>query len=564
MLTRLEIRSFAVIDHAVFCPGEGLNVISGETGAGKSLLIDAIGLILGDKASKSLIRNDSDNAFVEAVFDCSSSVMEKLGPVMDEYGIEREDGNVIVTRTIGKDGKSQARINGMTVVLSQLKRIMSELVDIHGQTDNSKIFDPAVHIDLLDSYGSGKISGLLSSYQDKLKAYKDLTVRYSEVMKLASSSNSKKDYLTYAVKEINDASLMPGEDESLMARKKELSVLSKNFALVEESRDLLLDSDGSGMTLVSRLSESLKRIKKLASNDDSFTKTAEDLESIVLDIEAFCSDYDSKTKLSSFSEDEEKKVNDRLGKIYELESKYGKTIDEVIAFGADAQKQLSDIDSASIEANSLKKQLRDAESDLLETAKTLSEARKELASAMSYKITEELSDLEMPSASFYVDFKNRPKERFFNSKGIDDITFMFSANPGQPPMNLAQTASGGEASRIMLAIKNILSKADNMPTLIFDEIDTGVSGKASLSIAKKLKSISRDHQVLCVSHTAQLAAAACNNFLIEKKTDGNSTFTSIVPLDEEGRVVEVSRLLSGKTDKESGELALKMISELRA
>ncbi|MBP5180862.1 MAG: DNA repair protein RecN [Clostridiales bacterium] len=563
MLTRLEIRSFAVIDHAVFCPGEGLNVISGETGAGKSLLIDAIGLILGDKASKSLIRNDSEQAFVEAVFDCSSDVMERIGPIMDEYGIVREDGNVIVTRNIGKDGKSQARINGNAVVLSQLKRIMGELVDIHGQSDNSTIFDPAVHIDLLDSFGSSEITKLLGSYQDKLQAYKTLTLRYAEVNKLASSSDTQKEYLEFAVKQIEDAGLHAGEDEELLARKKEISALSKNSALIDETRDFILGTDNMGLTPAARLSEGLRRMKKISSFDPSFEKYATQLEGMVLDLEAFASDYDSKTSSSLYSEDEEKKVNDRLGRIFELEAKYGKTIDDVIAFGKDAKSKLSDIDSASLEAAALKKKIRDAEADLLKTAQDLSERRKALASKMSDYITCELADLEMPSASFFVEFKNRPKERFFNSKGIDDVTFMFSANPGQPPMNLAQTASGGEASRIMLAIKNILSKADKMPTLIFDEIDTGVSGRASLSIAKKLRSISKDHQVLCVSHTAQLAAASDNNFLIEKNTDGNNTYTEITALDDEGRIAEVSRLLSGKTDKESGELASKMILELR-
>ena len=212
----------------------------------------------------------------------------------------------------------------------------------------------------------------------------------------------------------------------------------------------------------------------------------------------------------------------------------------------------------------LKKKINEVKEDLLSTASALSDERKKLAKDMSEAITSELKDLEMPSSSFSVKFENRPKDRFFNINGIDEVCFMFTANPGQPAMELASTASGGEASRIMLAIKNVLSKADIMPTLIFDEIDTGVSGKASLSIARKLHSISREHQVLCVSHTAQLAAASDSNFLIEKKTDGNNTFTEITALDDEGRIREVARLLSGKDDKESNQLAAKMIDELRA
>lgn len=562
MLTRLEIRSFAVIDHAVLTPGDGLNVISGETGAGKSLLIDAIGLILGNKASKSLIRNDRESAFVEAVFDLSPRVMEVVAPVMENYGIPVDEGNVIISRTIDRQGRSQARINGTGVVLSQLKSISSELIDIHGQTDNSRIFDPSVHIDLLDSYGSSEIADLLGLYRQKLQAFKDLTVRYSEVSKLASSSASQVDYLNFAVKEIGDADIKPGEDVKLTERKKELSFLAKNSALVEETRDLLLGSDATGLNISSRLREALRRVQKLANNDPSYDDYMSRLESLSLDIDALASDFDQKTSSTDFSQEEERKVNERLGKIYELQSKYGKTIEDVLKFREQALQKLSDIEGASIEASALKKKIRDAETDLLKTAQELSSRRKELAQDLSLKITNELKDLEMPSSSFSVEFKNRPKERFFNINGIDDVTFMFSANPGQPPSNLAQTASGGEASRIMLAIKNILSQADMVPTLIFDEIDTGVSGRASLSIARKLKSISKDHQVLCVSHTAQLAAASDHNFLIEKTTHDGNTFTQITSLDDEGRIEEVSRLLSGKYDRESRELSVKMITEL--
>lgn len=562
MLTRLEIRSFAVIDHAVLTPGDGLNVISGETGAGKSLLIDAIGLILGNKASKSLIRNDRESAFVEAVFDLSPRVMEAVAPVMENYGIPVDEGNVIISRTIDRQGRSQARINGTGVVLSQLKIISGALIDIHGQTDNSRIFDPSVHIDLLDSYGSSEISDLLGLYRQKLQAFKDLTVRYSEVSKLASSSASQVDYLNFAVKEIGDADIKPGEDVKLTERKKELSFLAKNSALVEETRDLLLGSDTTGLNISSRLREALRRVQKLANNDPSYDDYMSRLESLSLDIDALASDFEQKTSSTDFSQEEERKVNERLGKIYELQSKYGKTIEDVLKFREQALQKLSDIEGASIEASALKKKIRDAETDLLKTAQELSSRRKELAQDLSLKITNELKDLEMPSSSFSVEFKNRPKERFFNINGIDDVTFMFSANPGQPPSNLAQTASGGEASRIMLAIKNILSQADMVPTLIFDEIDTGVSGRASLSIARKLKSISKDHQVLCVSHTAQLAAASDHNFLIEKTTHDGNTFTQITSLDDEGRIEEVSRLLSGKYDKESRELSVKMITEL--
>ncbi|MBR1797183.1 MAG: DNA repair protein RecN [Clostridiales bacterium] len=564
MLTRLEIRSFALIDHAVFCPGEGLNVISGETGAGKSLLIDAIGLIFGDKASKNLIRVDSDSAYVEAVFEPEPAVEERLAPIMEEYGIPLEDGSVIISRRFSDSGKSIARVNGTSVVLSQLKRISGELIDIHGQSDNSKLFDTAVHIDLLDNYGGAKIASLLNSYRDVLQEYKALTVRYAEVSKLAASSSSRIDYLSFAVNEIDNAGLKPGEDAELSLRKKELSSLARNQAMISDAREYVLGSDSSGLTPAGRLGEALRRVRKLAEKDPSYEEYADRLESLSLELDALSSDFDKKTGESSSCEEEERKVNDRLGHIYELQSKYGKTLEDVLAFAEAARKELDDIASSKIEAANIKKQVRDTENKLLKLATELSEERKKCADELSSEITSELNDLNMPSSSFYVKFSTRPKERFFNANGIDDVAFMFSANPGQPPMDMASIASGGEASRIMLAVKNILSTADMMPTLIFDEIDTGVSGRASLSIARKLKSIARVHQVLCVTHTAQLAAASDHNFLIEKSTDGTSTYTDITPLDEDKKVIEVARLLSGKDDKESRDLASKMIEELRA
>ena len=563
MLTRLEIKNLAVIEHAVFCPTEGLNVISGETGAGKSLLIDAIELIFGQKASKDLIRNDCDSAYVEAVFDCSDEELKRITPLLEEYGIPVDEGTVIISRSFKGEGKSIARINGTTVVLSQLRNVSHELIDIHGQNDNSKIFEPSQHIEMLDLYGGKKINGLLMAYRQKLQEYKELTSEYAKVSKLAASSSSRTEYLTFASKEIREAALIPGEDEKLALRKKELHELSKDQSLINEANGLLNSPDSSGLTLSGKLSEALKIINRLASKDDSYADYASRLESLSLDTDALCSDFQDKATQALFSEDELKTVTDRLGKIYELQSKYGKTIEDVNAFAKNAEDELSEIEQAVLRSSELKNELNRSKSELLEIGQNLSSERKKSADKMSREIAEQLKDLEMPSSSFLVKFDTRPKDRFFNIYGIDDVCFMFSANPGQPPMELASIASGGEASRIMLAIKTVLSAADTMPTMIFDEIDTGVSGRASLSIARKLKSISKEHQVLCVSHTAQLAAASDSNFLIEKNTDGNNTFTEITLLDEEGRVREVSRLLSGKDDIESNELSRKMIAEFR-
>ena len=564
MLTRLEIRSFAVIDHAVFTPDTGLNVISGETGAGKSLLIDAIGLILGQKASRNLIRSDSDNAYIEAQFISDETSRRILRPVFEEAGIPEDEGNIIISRTVGRDGRSFARINGTGVILPVLRRISGELVDIHGQSDTSRIFDTSVHIKMLDTYGGDEIKNLLEAYREKLVEYRNLSSEYSRISKLASSSGARKDYLEYAVREIGEADLKPGEDIALAARKKEIASLARDSAVINEVRDLICGVDSFGRTPGSRLNDALRDLRKLSAGDPSFSEYTQRLESIILDFEAFSSDLDKKTSFSVYDPDEERRINERLGKIYELQSKYGKTIEDVKDFAKNASNELEEINEAGSRIIEIRKRMRDCEKELLARAAKLSDSRKKTAGEMSALITQDLKDLEMPASSFYVDFKTRPRDRFFNKDGIDDVVFMFSSNPGLPPQNLAQTASGGEASRIMLAIKNVLSSADTVSTLIFDEIDTGVSGRASLSIAKKLKSISEAHQILCVSHTAQLAAAADNNFLIEKNTDGVNTYTSITGLDEEQKIIEISRLLSGNTSEQSKTLARKMVEELGA
>ncbi len=560
MLTRLEIRSFAVIDEAVFCPIDGLNVVSGETGAGKSLLIDAIGLIIGQKASKSLIRDGKDNAYVEAVFSYSNPVVDSI---LCDNGIPLDDGNLIVSRTIGRDGRSIARINGSTVILSVLKDIISELVDIHGQNDTSRIFDAKYHIDMLDRFGGDKIKKLLDSYAQKLKEYKDITAEYKRVAALLSSSYTRVDYLEYAIKEITEAKFTDGEEESLISKKKAMSAQARNARMIEEARNYLCGQDSNGLTAASRLSEALRTIKRISESDSSYDEYISRLENLSLEVEALSFDFEKSSSDNSFSPDEAARIEKRIGLLYELQSKYGKTISEINDFAVNASSELDEIKNASDKSNRLKLKRSECEKELLEVATCLSNSRKEVAIMLAESITSELRDLEMPNAKFYVDFKKRSKDKFFNLKGIDEVTFMFSSNPGQDPSNLALTASGGEASRIMLAIKSILSNSDTVPTLIFDEIDTGVSGKASLAIAHKLHSIANAHQVLCVSHTAQLACAADGNFLIAKNTDGNNTFTSITTLNSESKVEEVSRLLSGTSNKESIELAREMISEFR-
>ena len=552
MLTRLEINDFAVISHAVFEPQGGLNVISGETGAGKSLLIDAIGLILGSKASKNLIRTESDCAYVEAVFDIDESQDEELKAYLDGQGIDLSDGQIIISRKVSRDGKSIARINGRTVVLSVLKDVSSYLVNIHGQHDTQRIFDPSSHVVLLDSFGGEKIRELKDSYRKHLSEYKETVLEIRRITGLSDRSEARKDYLLYALGEIDNASLRPGEEEELNQRRKEIA-LSREEASVYAELDSLFNGDGtegfrSSLELIRHKTE------KLADKD-----LHKRIESLFYDTAELSSDIASKVSKISYDPNEEQSIESRLGLIYDLKSKYGSTVEEILGFYDNASKELEEITNGASVLAELKKKRAAAESETLKAAEALTDERKKTALILSDRIRKELSELEIPDARFEVSFRRRPKERFFGAEGIDDISFLFSANPGQELRDLSETASGGEASRIMLAIKAVLSEADKIPTLIFDEIDTGVSGKASLSIAYKLRAISGCHQVLCVTHTSQLAAAAEHNFLISKDIAGDTTSTVITALDADSREQEVSRLLSGTSSEESLTLAKKLI-----
>ena len=562
MLIRLEINNFAVISGAVLEPGGGLNAISGETGAGKSLLIDAIDLILGGKASKNLIRTGEDTAYVEAVFDISGLDNSQLLEILNDSGIDIEDDQLIISRRISRDGKSIARVNGRTVVLAVLKAISAFLVNIHGQHDTQKIFDESSHVDLLDRFGGADLLPFISSYEKLLSKYKEIVLDIRRLSAMPGSMDARKEYLINAVKEISDASFAQDEEDKLTSENRRFKMLEKNASILSEADELINSEDGSGYNVIDRIKTCASSIEKLANNDDEYKDIADKLRSLLADAENVSAELSDIAQGSSFSQEQADAVTKRLGLLYDLKAKYScTTVDELNSFRFKAEDELNDLKESGEMLAVLRKERAKAEAELLDAAERLTFERRKCAERLSVEITEQLKDLEMPRAKFSVDFIRRNKDRFFSAHGIDDIVFMFTANPGEDSKSLAATASGGEASRIMLAIKCILSYADTVPTLIFDEIDTGVSGKASAAIANKLHMLARDHQVLCVTHTSQIAAASDNNFLISKNSAEDSTSATVTRLDEEKKILEVSRLLSGTVSDESVDLAKKLVEE---
>lgn len=558
MLVRLEIRDFAVISNIVFEPGKGLNVISGETGAGKSLIVDAIGLIMGAKASRNLIRTGSPSAFAEAVFDCSDLNDDEFRKILSDNGIEDDDGMLIVSRTVYDSGKSVARVNGTGVTNAVLKDISAMLVDIHGQHDTQAIFDESTHVKLLDRFAGEKCVKLHKEYVKSLQEFKDLVIRIKEISSSPDYLERRRDYLEFAVNEIESAGFKDGEEEELHDTKKKLSQNEVLFESLKNAGDLL-NTETNYQSPVQSVNQASRELLKASQNDESLKEIAERAQALALDLDALASDVDKVLSDRNYDEGLKERTEQRIGLLYELKAKYGATIADINKFASESKAELDAIEKNKDILQELKKQRTFKEKELLDLAEKLSSERKVCAKKLEKAITKELSDLEMPDAIFEVSFVRREKAKFFSMSGIDDISFRFSANPGQQVRPLSAIVSGGEASRIMLAVKNVLSRVDLIPTLIFDEIDTGVSGKASLAIANKLKAIASDHQVLCVTHTAQIAAASDREFVLTKKVTGGNTETVCTVLEGAGKTGEVSRLLSGSDSESSLRLAEDLI-----
>ena len=559
MLIRLEIRDFAVISNIVFEPGKGLNVISGETGAGKSLIVDAISLILGAKASRTLIRTGSSSCFAEAVFDCSDLKDKEFAGFLEDNGIEDNDGMLIISRTVYDSGKSVARVNGTGVTNSILRDISSRLVDIHGQHDTQAIFDESTHVRLLDRFAGDSCVDLHNEYVKSLKEFKDLALRIKDISSTPDYLERRRDYLEFAVNEIESAGFKDGEEEELHDTKKKLSQNEVLFESLKNAGDLL-NTENNYQSPVQSVNQASRELLKASQNDESLKEIAERAQALALDLDALASDVDKVLSDRNYDEDLKERTEQRIGLLYELKAKYGATIAEINKFAADSKTELDAIEKNKDILQELKKQRAVKEKELLDLAEKLSSERKVYAKQLEKAITKELADLEMPNAVFEVSFVRREKAKFFSMAGIDDISFRFSANPGQEVRPLSAIVSGGEASRIMLAVKNVLSRVDLIPTLIFDEIDTGVSGKASLAIANKLKAISADHQALCVTHTAQIAAASDKGFVLTKNVSNGNTETICTVLDGDNKKREVSRLLSGSDSESSLRLAEDLIS----
>lgn len=557
MLISLTIQDFAIVEYATFSPGKGLNILTGETGAGKSLIIDAIGALLGHRIGRDYVRKDCEKAVIEAVFDGISDLIPKS--VLDEYGVEIEEDTLILLREISKDGRSIVRINGRTMPVSVLKTLGTYLVDIHGQHDQQTIFDQTKHLGILDDYLGEKFLPSLSAFQAKLEEYRSILLERKKYETDPEKSRQMQELLKYQIKEIEEGGFQEQEEEELEEKLKILKVAEKRNLHLSYVLGALSSEDSQSP--LSELKNASEHLDALVAIDETFSEYSEQLRSICMDLDAMRADLSEDELVLNESYDE---VEARLEKLRACTAKYGGTYASMQAFLTDAKSRLellSEGDSRLKELNAVRLRL---EKELVSLADDLHALRVEAGTKLASEIVEQICFLGIPNAGFEVRFTKRPKERFFSKTGYDEVEFLFSANKGEDLKPLSKTASGGEASRIMLAIKTILARADATPVLIFDEVDSGISGEAAKAVSVSMKELSKFHQVFCVTHMGQIAAAADQHFFISKDQSGERTKTNITELGDSGRIMEVARLLSGdSSDEQSQRLAKNLIEERR-
>lgn len=532
MLSLLHIENIAVIEQADISFDKGFNVLTGETGAGKSIVIDAISAILGQRAYRDMIRTGTNKASVRAVFTKVPNF-----PWFEENGVEY-DGETVIQRDIFLDGKNVCRVNGTLVTVAILHKLGIQLINIHGQHDSASLFDEENHLRFLDAFADN--GALLADYREKFAAVSELRRQIDRMTMDEGEKLRRMETLKYQISEIEKADLKSGEDEVLEQRRKLLQNSEKLSQGLEEASEALLggdDSDGAA-ALLAQAAYALSRIARYSDDYTGFQERLTDLKYQVQDIADEV--RDSLDELS-YSADELETIEARLDIIHRLRRKYGADCDEILAYLDKARKELDEIEFADDRVEQLKKKLAKQEKQAWDAALALRKNRQEQGAVMAEKILSELSQLDMPR----VQFQCRFRETELTSEGADAVAFYLSANAGEDLKPLSKVASGGELARIMLSMKNVLAEKDAVDTLIFDEVDTGVSGRAAQRIAEKLKSLAKHKQVLCVTHLPQLAALADTHMLIAKSEHDGRTYTTVTPLDRKGRAMELARIIGG-------------------
>lgn len=538
MITNLHIKNIGIIEDLEINLNKGMNVLTGETGAGKTLIIDSLGIICGGRFSKEMIRRGEDHSYVEIC-------------IYAPEDINSVDGNIIVAREIYSNGRNTCKINGRLVTVAELKNFMKNYIEIHGQNANQQLLESSTHIKYLDNFIGEEIINLKQEYGTKYVRYNEIKRELRNNYGDEKEKQRKLDLLRYQLNEIQEAKLVNGEEEKLEEKHKIIANSEKIAKNLSEA------SMAVGENTIDSIGTAVRALEKIEEIDKKYSQKVEELRNVYYELEEISRDINEYNDEMEFDEQEREKVETRLDTIYDLKRKYGNNIEEILNYAKEIDEEIRKIENVDEYNNKLKKEQLVLEKEMNEKASKISEIRKRYAEKLNEKINKELVDLEMKNARINVKVNYNANEFFENGK--DEVEIFIKANIGENENELTKIASGGEMSRIMLAIKKVLAEVDNIPVLIFDEIDTGISGKAAKSVAEKMSSISKNHQVLCISHLAAIAAKADYNYFISKKVENKRTTTNVKLLEEQEVLQEIARISAGEVN----EVTLKYATELR-
>ena len=525
MIGTIQIKNIGIIDNLSINLENGFNVLTGETGAGKTLIIDSLGIICGSRFSKEMIRTGENHSYIEA----SIYMPENQNAI---------DGNIIVSREIYANGRNTCKINGRLVTVSELKEFMKNIIDIHGQNDNQTILDKTSHIAYLDSFIGNEILETKQNYRTLFEKYNQIKQELKENYGDDKEKQRKLDLLTYQLKEIEQASLKENEDSELEEQRK---IMLNSEKIVE---NLSIADTTLSEQVIDGINTAIRALEKIENIDEKYSQKLTELKNSYYEIQELSRDICEDKQEVYFDDEEIDKVEERLDIIHSLKRKYGNSITEIIKYKEELEKEIYEIENVDEINNKLKKELKQIEEKMEELSCKMNKIRIKNAKELSEKINMELQDLEMKNAKFNckVEFNENNE---FNKNGLDDVEFLIATNIGEEEKSLIKIASGGEMSRIMLAIKSVLANVDKVPVLIFDEIDTGISGKAAKAVATKMKKIAQNHQILCITHLASIAAKGDYNYYISKEVDEGKTRTKVEKLNEEKTIREIARIASG-------------------
>lgn len=543
MLEEISIKNFAIIDQLKVDFSKGMTVLTGETGAGKSIIIDAVGLLAGGRGSQHYIRTGESKAILQGLFSISNSRFTKL--ILDDLGIDYEDDSLILQREIYRNGKNICRINGMLVNTSFLKKVGETLVDIYGQNEHQALMQPEKHIKLLDEYAHNKIKDTLESYHNELQNYKKLKSAVNKKHNNEKEWAQRIDMLEFQTNEIKEADLKVEEEEQLISERDRLNNfqiindnLKKGFASIDGDEEL------SPLTMIGEAMSSIESIERI---DDSFKNIAESIRNAYYSLQDASGEISSELDNLEFDQERLNEIELRLNLIYELKRKYGDSISNILDYYNEISNELNQMKTNEQNSENIEDKLNESINKLNSLGDKLKKIRHDASNTLTKDIHTQLSDLYMDKTKFDVRYQNLDKNQF-GEDGIETVEFYIRTNPGEDMKPLSKIASGGELSRIMLALKTIFTRVQGLTSIIFDEVDTGVSGRVAQAIAEKIYTIGSKSQVLCITHLPQVAAMSDNQYFIEKNVDSNKrTETSVKKLKSDQRINELARMLAGNT-----------------